>query len=405
MEHSSIMGGSSCLRRTQCTGSAALEQNIGVKNQSLKDATSDAARGEALHEVIALALTEDIELPNPFKPYVVELERYDKPVELTPEDLQDAHRVYYGLHSLMRRHNIKEFEVELKVVLNTEFFDGQVFGTLDFVGRSKNGYSVVSDIKMGRGISVSPVENMQLGFYTLGLIDQADPFADSPHFVFAIVQPPVREGDETVREWTASRSWLVALKNIVNNALRRIHIQSTSLKSGPWCRFCKAAPTCPERNELVMEFHARLKGQDPNDMSSVELANILSVAEELKTQINRVQAFAAERAQTGMAIPGFKLVESKGHRKFRDEKQTMIALAPLVGEDMFDSRLRSPAQIEKILRSAGHDVQIMEDLVTRPDRPPRLVHDDAPGVAFAANEKVALPFDIASSGLDVKRKA
>src|SRR5690606_2525183 len=85
-----------------------------------------------------------------------------------------------------------------------------------------------------------------------------------------------------------------------------------------------------------------------------------------------------EQANAGVAIPNYQLTEKIGHRKWKgDEDQVrehLFLKADLTDEQVYNRKLKSPAQIEKVLGAKRK--AIVDDLVERPITGTNLVRVD-----------------------------
>jgi hypothetical protein len=79
------------------------------------------------------------------------------------------------------------------------------------------------------------------------------------------------------------------------------------------------------------------------------LARVLDAAGMIEDWLNAVRALAHNLAQAGTEIPGYVLVEKIGRRRWKDEAAAEVALSDLPDDVVFETKLRSIAQIEKAL--------------------------------------------------------
>ncbi len=70
----------------------------------------------------------------------------------------------------------------------------------------------------------------------------------------------------------------------------------------------------------------------------------------------------------GTRIPGFKLVEGRSQRQWKEEKEVEIVLKPILGDKIFaPQKLLSPAQMEKALKATRADALVyLGDLIIKP---------------------------------------
>jgi hypothetical protein len=96
----------------------------------------------------------------------------------------------------------------------------------------------------------------------------------------------------------------------------------------------------------------------PDQMTPEEIGELLDAADLIDTWVKGVRAFAFEAAQDGFDIPGYKLVQKRAIRRWVDADVTRDALLKrgLNPEEIVtDPKLKSPAQIDKLLPKAERD--------------------------------------------------
>lgn len=234
----------------------------------------------------------------------------------------------------------------------------------------------VIDLKGGRGMRVEVTENKQTRTYGLGAM-LANPTANVERIMSTIVQPRMQHKDGVIRsetlhvaelaEWTGelrramdrSAEAIAAYKQVAG-ALTRDAWAEKYVVAGDHCTFCPAAGICPALEKKALATANAFFGDtgaleirnQPSELDPARIAQVLDGADTLTTWLNAVRALATATAQSGTEIPGYKLVEKVGRRrwKYADEADTMIAALPGVTEkDVYDRKVRSPAQVEKAL--------------------------------------------------------
>jgi hypothetical protein len=69
--------------------------------------------------------------------------------------------------------------------------------------------------------------------------------------------------------------------------------------------------------------------------------------------MNAVRHHATDVAQSGVEIPEYQLSETIGHRKWKEEedkvREHLFLKADLTDDQVFNKKLKSPAQVEKVL--------------------------------------------------------
>ena len=93
------------------------------------------------------------------------------------------------------------------------------------------------------------------------------------------------------------------------------------------------------------------------------------------------------RSEGGKPPPRYKLVEKRATRKWRTEEADIEALQGILGDEIYDKKFRSPAQIEKLLDKS--DRGIVTDLTMKESSGHTLVHEDDPRDAIRVDAKSA----------------
>lgn len=236
----------------------------------------------------------------------------------------------------------------------------------------------VVDLKGGRGIVVEVTENKQLRTYALGAL-LAHPELDVVQVKSTIVQPRAPHKDGRIRsetyhvaelmEWTADLLARMALAKYadrelaqVTGALTREEWADTWLTAGSHCTFCPAEGICPalEKKALATatafftDNGAVAVRNQPSELDPGRIAQVLDGADLLQGWLNAVRALGTRLAETGTEIPGYHLADRIGHRKFKLDAENEPPVNELYAmgveyDDIWENKLRSPAQIEKAL--------------------------------------------------------
>jgi hypothetical protein len=231
-------------------------------------------------------------------------------------------------------------------------------GTADFiVYQEKEETLVVGDLKYGVGVAVDAEDNTQGLLYALGAL-KLFKGANVKKIKIAIIQPRAQHSDGPIREWVIDREALIDWAFMLDDGVKACKDPDAPLKTGDWCRFCKAAAICPKLKERAEEIAKADFGEgtvtavDPAKLTPEQLSAILTELEVLEIWCKRVREYAHAEAQAGRVPPGFKLVPTRATRKWRDEPAA-VALLMQLGIDQMeiftDPVVKSPAQIEKVV--------------------------------------------------------
>jgi len=248
----------------------------------------------------------------------------------------------------------------------TEFWPG-LYGTADAIVVDPPAL-YVSDLKWGEGVYVSAFDNPQLMIYGLGALLRYGNHGTNPieHLHLSIVQPRWTTG-EVVRTQTMPAHMLLewGVRKLLP-ALRATEENIPAYKPGDHCRFCAARGTCPALKDFALE-QVRQDFAKADTLTGDEIAVILDRASVVESWIEAVREEAMRRAQKGDVIPGWILATGRHSRRWRaPDNETALHLFSLglKEEDIWETKMRSPAQVEKRLpKSKRDDINVLVDIV------------------------------------------
>ncbi|MEE8607952.1 MAG: DUF2800 domain-containing protein [Nitrospiraceae bacterium] len=233
---------------------------------------------------------------------------------------------------------------------------GPMYGTADAVIWDEETRNLhVVDYKHGAGVSVDAIGNDQGLVYMIGAVIA---FGKQPAtMTFTIVQPRAPHDDGIIRSWTVTWEELCEAKKSLFVDAEATLDPDAPLNAGDWCRWCPAKAVCPAQRALVESMAVEAFAAEPTfpvveALSLADLAEVLAKAPAVADWISAVQSYALNMLQRGETIPGFKLVDTRPHRKWVDEKATdkYLRNRKLKVGERFNQKLISPAQAEKILK-------------------------------------------------------
>ena len=199
------------------------------------------------------------------------------------------------------------------------------FGTGDLVIVAAD-YIEVLDLKMGSGIAVSALANPQFRLYMLGAYNQFSALYDITEVRGMVLQPRLNNYSveelpvDDLLEWgelevtpRAKLAWAGEGKFVVGE-----HCSSG---------FCRARFTCAARAEANMQIaKADFALTDPELMTDEQIAKVLAKADAAIKWLGDVQDYALTQAKSGKAWAGFKLVEGRAVRKYKDQDAVAATL-------------------------------------------------------------------------------
>jgi len=363
-----ILSASGSKRWLSCTPSARLEATLPEqkRNNGAFDFSQEGTMAHSLAEV---------KLRHHFGQ--IGIEEYEKEYEIiraTPY-YNDDFEANVDNYVLYVRSQIGEGDTPLfeqRVDFSDWVPDG--FGTADVVILSKHAIRVI-DLKFGKGVPVSALDNTQLRLYALGAYSKfKEEYPDITEVSYTIHQPRL---DSISTDGTTVSKLVDWANYFVKPKAKKAWAGSGEFLPGDWCQFCKAKAQCRARSD----FNSELAKQDfkaPALLSEEEVSEVLVKAQNLRAWANDVEDYALTRAvEQSIIPPGFKLSTTVTHRKITDQA---LAAVVLIEKGMDESiiweqpKLKSIAALEK-LGPKGQLTAWLGDLVIRPDGAPKLVKE------------------------------
>jgi CRISPR/Cas system-associated exonuclease Cas4 (RecB family) len=256
-----------------------------------------------------------------------------------------------------------DLEIEKKVKVTKE-----IFGTVDILLIPLEVKKlIVIDYKHGAGKDVDAVDNWQLMAYAVGALNRHAEWDVCESVTVAIVQPrtPGKAVKTAVYTIEEVKAWREKIKNVELASGN----PAAPLVTGDHCHWCPAHAVCPQvKNELLELLPDG--APDKSALTADQVAAILPRLPELKKWIDAVEKWTANEIQSGRNVGGWKLVQGRGRRVWKD----YVDAAALVevfddhrAEDFQKIELLSPAQAEKLL-SKEEKKQLQELIEKRPGR-------------------------------------
>ena len=333
MKHSKIVGGSTAKRVMNCPGSVAL-----VDKMPPKPSSDHADRGTLLHNAMPLIL----EGARPASVIGMTYERQVLTQQLFDEKIVPA------LVALDKIDPDKQMEMAVESEVNFADLLPGVFGSADVLGRIGN-RGIVLDWKFGDGVIVEAQENEQMMFYAAAAM-----LTEGTEWVFngveevelIIVQPP------EVRRWVTTPARIRQFERELILAVTLSKAPDAPVEMGDWCKWCPAKPICPAQTGAVARALQ-------SKIDALDISDQMAALPQLKEWIASVEELALQLLEEQKEIPGYKLVAKRATRKWVDEVQCRLKLSEM-GVNLEDvSELKSPAQVEKVLKSKLPDDMIV----------------------------------------------
>lgn len=364
-----------------------------LRTKDLPDRPSfEAVEGTVAHALHALVLTHGVDPAT----YVGRRADYILlPNELTPDEwaLLDGWTVPAEMATYVRdsadwcleMRGYKFVEQRLSVSRWTPIPDQ--FGTSDFVALDLDAGALdICDLKYGKGVQVFAERNPQLVMYALGALDEFECMGAIGQVRIHVSQPRLDHRDtwETtpaelreIGEWLRDRFTLALKPDAPFNPEKHA------------CQFCKLKPTCPglyDRtlslangwfDDLTCEIAKPdidrtwpLSMPDPRALNSEYLSRVLEEADMIEGFLEAVRAHATHLLLHSQDVPGWKIVEGRSNRQWRDAEAAKAWLEKHAVDPHKPAQIISPAEAEKALPKALRTE--LAPLVVKPTGKPTL---------------------------------
>lgn len=379
MADHAVLSASGSHRWLNCTPSARLELEF-------ENTGSEAAReGTAAHALCEHKLKRALHMRSrhPVSDYDSdEMEECtDAYVDFVMEQYEAAKQVCEDLIIL----------IEQRLDFSCYVPDG--FGTGDCLIISDDRLHII-DFKYGMGVLVEAEDNPQMKLYALGALAVYDALYDIREVSMTIFQPR----RENVSTWTIPVEDLKAwAENELKPRAKMAYDGEGEYLPGEWCTFCRAAVRCRARAEEKLKL-AQTEFRMPPLLTDAEIEDILAVLPDLTKWANEITAYALDTALNhGKEWNGFKVVQGRSVRKYRDEAAVAEAAKEAGYKDIYRQSLIPLTEMQRLMGKDRFE-EILGGLITKaPGRPTLVPKSDrrpAMNVSNAINEFYEIKEDI-----------
>ena len=371
-----LLGASSSARWLVCTPSARLEAMFPDEQSPY------AAEGTVAHDLAESILRHKLEGKKAPKldDYSTEMiEAVNRYVDICEEKVNEARA----------RSSDAEAMIEARLDFSRWVPDG--FGTGDMVIVA-DGILEVIDLKYGKGVPVSAIENTQMRLYALGAYDVNEFLYDVKSVRMTIVQPRLDSISTDEMALEELLDWGEEIKPIAQRAFRG----EGECTPCDYCNFCKARHTCRALADTCLTAFYKDGGKLNQLLTDSEVSDILAMKDLITKWIKGVYDFAYEKALSGeKQWPGYKLVEGTSRRTITDPEAAAQTLLDngYKEEDIFKPReLEGITNLQKVLGKKGV-TEYLEAFIDKPEGKPTLVPDSDKRPAINTVETMMNEFD------------
>lgn len=363
-EHAKLSASGSS-RWINCPPSVRLEEQF-------EDKTSIyAEEGTLAHELAELKLRLELEEITK-RTYTMRFNKATKNNDLYSKDMDDYVDIYRDI-CLEKYFKSKETTsdsiavVEQRLDFSNFVPDG--FGTGDFIVIA-DGILEICDLKYGKGVPVSAENNSQMRLYALGAINKFSFLYDIEKVRMTIIQPRLN----------AISSDEISVKDLLKWADEVVRTKAElaikgegEFKTGGHCKFCKARSICRARADENLEL-AKFEFKKSDTLSNDEISEILDKVDNLVKWASDIKEYALDKVLDGQEFKGYKLVEGRSQRKWKDEKAVAQILIDrgFMENIIWTKKLTTISNIERAVGKKETE-RLFKDLIDKPTGKPTLV--------------------------------
>jgi hypothetical protein len=285
-------------------------------------------------------------------------------------DMVDAVEVYLNAIRNLSTEDYPYRWIEERLPISSIHPD--MFGTPDFAAYSeRDEHLIIGDAKFGWQ-TVEP--GWQGRCYAIGKTAELEDLGFTISKITNFICQP-QDTEQPVKIEVFDRKALKDFEKQLRKATK-----GNASKAGDWCKYCPRANVpglCDTLDRYVREAIDPALSQPVGSfpataekLTAEECGALLDKQEVVGIWFKAVARFAKHLAMLGDTIPGYELVESKGHRKYKNPEDAERVLHGEFGDDIYEPRqLRSPKAIEdrwpraKVLMKGTND---MPGLTVRP---------------------------------------
>ncbi len=242
------------------------------------------------------------------------------------------------------------------------------FGTGDAVIIA-DGRMEIIDLKYGKGVPVSAVDNSQMRLYALGAYNSFGLLYEVDAVTATIVQPRLDSVSSEELSISALLKWGARVKNVADLAIKG----EGDYCAGEHCRFCKAGVRCRALSDYNLEI-AKYEFAHAGELADAEIADILSRADMFTKWLKTISEYALDEAvNNDKKWPGYKLVEGRSNRVITDLEAAAKTLEANGVTDIYKPQeMKGITELEK-LTGKKKFTELLSNVIDKPQGKPALV--------------------------------
>ncbi|MBS1988733.1 DUF2800 domain-containing protein [Candidatus Dependentiae bacterium] len=359
-----ILSPSGASRWLACTPSARLEEQFPDKSG---EAAAEGTHAHSLAELLLRHQTGSVTKAafNKLHGKLKESSYYDAAMQ----DHCENYAAYVLEQFNLAKSHTSDALLFLEQKLDLTEYVPEGFGTGDAIIIADKVMNII-DLKYGKGVPVTAVENRQMMLYALGAYHLYSLLYNVEHVKMTIFQPRI----DNISEWQIDVTELLDWsERELKPKAKLAYDGEGEYAPGSHCRFCKARAVCKANADFNLQL-AEYDFKQPALLEDGEVAHILDRADTFSQWLKDVQEHALNEAvNNGKKWPGYKLVEGRSNRKYTDPK---LVLSTLTGSGYPAENISKtePLGITEMERVLGKTIfsDLLNNLVAKPPGKPTL---------------------------------
>ena len=364
-EEHAVLSASSSARWLNCTPSVVFSAPYEVERKD----TTFTAEGTAAHALAELKLQFDTGKITKRK-FNAQLKKFKAENEYYSVSFEEFVDDYVGfVNETINTYDDPEVELEQRVNFSDWVPEG--YGTSDVVIMTDSVLHIV-DLKFGKGVPVSAIENTQLMLYALGTYYEFNMAYDFETVRMTIHQPRLYDTSTYELSVVELLDWAETIvKPRAELAMAGEGDYNPSEKA---CQWCPAKDVCKARADMNLQNAIKYDFADTNELEPEAISDILSQSKAIKKWLEDVEAYALTQARDeGQSFPGWKLVAGRSNRKITNADMAASILLDAGFEEIYKPHeLLTLTALEKMVGKKQFG-ELLEDLIIKPEGKPTLV--------------------------------
>ena len=364
-EEHAVLSASSSARWLNCTPSVVFSAPYEVERKD----TTFTAEGTAAHALAELKLQFDTGKITKRK-FNAQLKKFKSENEYYSVSFEEFVDDYVGfVNETINAYDDPEVELEQRVNFSDWVPEG--YGTSDVVIMTDSVLHIV-DLKFGKGVPVSAIENTQLMLYALGTYYEFNMAYDFETVRMTIHQPRLYDTSTYELSLTELLDW--ADNFVKPRAELAMAGEGDYTPSEKACQWCPAKADCKARADMNLQNAIKYDFADTNELEPEAISDILSQSKAIKKWLEDVEAYALTQARDkGQSFPGWKLVAGRSNRKITNADMAASILLDAGFEEIYKPHeLLTLTALEKMVGKKQFS-ELLEDLIIKPEGKPTLV--------------------------------